>query len=365
MESLLAQDRFLSSFAQKYTVQPPRATKRPNWNGRLTFTGGSSLPIKGAKHLSVMVNSNERDKPTKHVKKQKGKQSQVKEKPNKEMTKEKSVNQSDSADTRKPGTSCLAVELLRSSLRAKMAEGKPIYLTKEQEEKRERRRMERERRKKRKHDIQKVKDEQQEIKSEPDSEQLEIKKELGSDTVNHVDSLVSKPNIEQEPIDLSFNLLNVEEERIWHKSKEDKKKEKKMMKGGIKPLTGKNYKQLLSRLEMHKQKIEGIRAQNEEKAHRMEKRMQWTAALYRAEGIHIKDDEGKLRAALHRKEGRKIQRRNQWELRSTSLTEYLERKQGRRQKNVQSRVQAKSDRRKERAHKRGRVLPEDLARLGL
>ena len=108
--------------------------------------------------------------------------------------------------------------------------------------------MERKRRKKRKHDIQKVKVEQQEIKSEPDCEQLEIEKEQESVTEDHMDLEVSKPNIKQEPLNLSFNKLDVEEERIGHKSKAEHKREKKMMvKGGIKPLTGKNYKQLLSR----------------------------------------------------------------------------------------------------------------------
>jgi len=102
-------------------------------------------------------------------------------------------------------------------------------------------------------------------------------------------------------VPIVFNKVETVEEAFVDKMLK-KKEKKRSVKGQITPLTGKNYKQLLGRVEARKAKLEQLREKNEEKACAMEEKMKWTNILYKAEGIKIKDDEDMLRASLKRKE---------------------------------------------------------------
>ncbi|KAK2819354.1 hypothetical protein Q5P01_024915 [Channa striata] len=144
-----------------------------------------------------------------------------------------------------------------------------------------------------------------------------------------------------------------------------KKNKKQSLKGQLTPLTGKNYKQLLSRVEARKAKLEQLREKDEGKAREMEEKMTWTNMLYKAEGIKIKDNEEMLRTSLKKKEKRRAQRKKNWSKRSENVIEKMQQRQDKRRKNIQKRQQVKMEKKKDRARKKGRVLPEDLKKAAV
>lgn len=161
-----------------------------------------------------------------------------------------------------------------------------------------------------------------------------------------------------------FNKVETVEEGYVDKMLK-KKNKKQSMKGQITPLTGKNYKQLLNRVEARKAKLEQLREKDEGKAREMEEKMRWTNMLYKAEGLKIKDDEEMLRASLKRKEKRRDQRKKQWNKRSENIVEKMQQRQDKRRRNIQKQKNAKTEKKKNRARKRGRVLPEDLKKAAV
>lgn len=158
---------------------------------------------------------------------------------------------------------------------------------------------------------------------------------------------------------LVFNKVETVDEGYIDK-KQKKKNKKQGIKGQITPLTGKNYKQLLSRVEARKAKLEQLREKDEEKAREMEKKIMWTNMLYKAEGIKIKDNEDMLRESLKKKEKRRTQKKKKWEQRSEHVLGKMQQRQDKRQKNLRKRKQGRAEKKKDRARKKGRVLPEDL-----
>lgn len=156
-----------------------------------------------------------------------------------------------------------------------------------------------------------------------------------------------------------FNKVEMVEE-IYESEVQKRKKKKQGIKGQLTPLTGRNYKQLLSRVEARKAKLEELREKDEGKAKEMENKMKWTNLLYKAEGIKIKDDEDMLRTSLKKKEKRQTQRKKRWDERSENIVDKMQQRQDKRRRNIQKRKQVKIEKKKDRARKKGRVLPEDL-----
>lgn len=156
-----------------------------------------------------------------------------------------------------------------------------------------------------------------------------------------------------------FNKVEMVDE-IYESEVQKRKKKKQGIKGQLTPLTGRNYKQLLGRVEARKAKLEELREKDEGKAKEMEKKMQWTNLLYKAEGIKIKDDEDMLRTSLKKKEKRQAQRKKMWGERCENVVDKMQQRQDKRRRNIQRRKQIKTEKKKDRARKKGRVLPEDL-----
>ncbi|XP_070614286.1 surfeit locus protein 6 [Erythrolamprus reginae] len=248
-----------------------------------------------------------------------------------------------------PGTN-FAMDFLRQRLHNKMEEisGKasgqalsPAVL-----EKRQRRKYERERKKRRRKEI-------------------KMKEKLEKETAEGVSSAVVSETQQkaESKTDLLFNKVEAgaEEEMNKAKKKEDKRKS---IKGNLTPLTGKNYKQLLTRLETRKTQLEELKAKDEEKAKELEAKMQWTNVLYKAEGVKIRDDEEKLKAALKHKEKRKAQRQRKWEKRTEQVVDRMQQRQEKRRKNIKEKKLARIEKKKTKARKKGRILPEDLKKAG-
>ncbi|XP_068012023.1 surfeit locus protein 6 isoform X1 [Melanerpes formicivorus] len=246
------------------------------------------------------------------------------------------------------GSSFSAMNLLRQRLHEKIKKASGQDNAKELPaavlEKRQRRKYERERKKRRRKELKMKakaeKKESEEVPAEPEDKKEESKAEV------------------------VFNKVEVHAEDEL--SKVQKKKEKrKAVKGNITPLTGRNYKQLLSRLETRKNKLEELKDKDQEKAEELEKKLKWTNVLYKAEGVKIRDDEERLKEALRRKEKRKAQRQRQWEKRTERVVERMQQRQEKRRKNIQKKKKERIEKKKARARKKGRVLPEDLKKAGL
>ncbi|KAG8535739.1 hypothetical protein GDO81_027862 [Engystomops pustulosus] len=238
------------------------------------------------------------------------------------------------------------VDLLRKRLHEKIEESRgqvsnKTLSTEEIEIRRQRRKQERERKKRKRKELKKV--------ATQEVPPVEIKTEDATE------------EIAQPPI--VFNKVEVHDEPLNKVSK--KKERRQSVKGNITPMTGKNYKQLLSRLEARKSKLEELRAKDLEKATEFEKKIKWTNVLYKAEGLKIKDDEGMLKTALKRKEKRKEQRKKRWDKRLQNTAEKIQQRQDKRSRNINKKKVAKLEKKKNRARKRGRIMPEDLAKANV
>ncbi|XP_060107646.1 surfeit locus protein 6 [Heteronotia binoei] len=241
-----------------------------------------------------------------------------------------------------------AMTLLRQRLHEKIQEvsgqGRPKELSPTALKKQQRRKYEKERKKRRR----------KELRMKKKAEKKEAGEVSTEATVEHT----APKNDDKSSI--AFNKVEV---HVEQPSKAEKRKEKrKALKGNLTPLTGKNYKQLLSRLEIRKNKLEDLKDKDEKKARQLETKMRWTNVLYKAEGVKIHDDENRLKKALKRKEQRKAQRQKQWGKRTEQVVEKMQQRQEKRRKNIQKKKVAKIERKKSKARKKGRILPEDLAK---
>ncbi|XP_023663681.1 surfeit locus protein 6 isoform X2 [Paramormyrops kingsleyae] len=246
-----------------------------------------------------------------------------------------------------------AVDILRQKLHEKIekSHGHDVGKTtssEAREKKQQRRKQERERKKRKRKEFRMKK------LAEKMDKDVKIEDEERSEN-----STIQKSGAPEKDLSsLVYNKIDAGKEFM---SKEQMKKEKKKsVKGNLTPLTGKNYKQLLNRVESRKAKLEELRGKDEAKAKEMEEKMKWTNVLYKAEGLKIKDNEDLLRASLKRKEKMRTQRKKRWEQRSTHVLEKMQHRQDKRRDNIQKRKHAKMERRKEKARKKGRVLPGDL-----
>ncbi|XP_056434061.1 surfeit locus protein 6 [Gadus chalcogrammus] len=161
-----------------------------------------------------------------------------------------------------------------------------------------------------------------------------------------------------------FNTVETVDE-VYMDKMTKKKIKKKLVKGELTPLTGRNYKQLLGRVEARKAKLEDLRATDEGKARAMEEKMKWTNVLYKAEGLRIKDDEGMLRTSLKKKEKSQETKQRRWDTRKTNVDDKMQRRQDKRRRNLQKQKSANVEKKKDRARKKGRVLPGDLKKVSL
>ncbi|NWR74736.1 SURF6 protein, partial [Centropus unirufus] len=352
MASLAAQDSYLQGLARRVCAQPgPEPRKR-----KLVSKPGQP------KDASEQPKKKRRKKPKKAAEKTNGPSvKQEGSNANKSSPGQKAAAQASKPSP--PGSngslstgskselfsnSFSAMNLLRQRLHEKIKKASGQDDAKELPpavlEKRQRRKYERERKKRRRKELKMkakmVKKEPEEVPVEPETKK------------------------EETPAEIVFNKVKVHEENEL--SKIEKKKEKrKAVKGNITPLTGKNYKQLLSRLETRKNKLEELKDKDQKKAQELENKMKWTNVLYKAEGVKIRDDEERLKEALRRKEKRKAQRKKQWEQRTEKVVERMQQRQEKRRKNLQKKKQDRIEKRKARARKKGRVLPEDLRKAGL
>ncbi|XP_074066891.1 surfeit locus protein 6 [Macrotis lagotis] len=355
MASLVAKDSYLQNLAKKICSQQTLEPQKRKWAPKTGDLETTRPPKKKKK---------------KELKKKSQKQE---EKANKVQNKPSDSKCSEAPSAKKPAiivgkagscsivhstvvpnskpVSFLAMDILRQRLHEKIQEASGQGRTKELSpaalEKRQRRKLERERKKRKR----------KELRAKEKAAKVEAKTEAK-------EASPEPPKGDPKGLtELVFNKLEVNEGPV---NKAQKKKEKRQrVKGNLTPLTGKNYKQLLERVQARKNKLEELKEQDEEKAREMETKMKWTNLLYKAEGVKIRDNEELLKAALKRKEKRRAQRKRQWEKRTAHVVEKMQQRQDKRRRNLRKKKVANIERRKAKARKKGRILPEDLEKAGL
>lgn len=361
MASLLAKDAYLQGLARKICCQPsPEPPKRKS----ASKTRGSEAagPPK-KKRKKVQKKSREREKAVEQKTQAVGEKSPAPSRARKPAVREEGeafpstgspadgvVEQGQLRSDTEPD-SLFALDVVRQRLHEKIREargqGRDTELSPAALEKRRRRKQERDRKKrKRKESRAKEKAAKAAAAPEPPSD------------------LPHEPPHEEAQAALLFSKVEVTEEQAASKAQRRKEKRRKL-KGNLTPLTGRNYRQLLERLQARRARLEELRDRDEGKARELESKMQWTNLLYKAEGVRVRDDEHLLEEALKRKEKRRAQRQRRWEKRTVHVVEKMQRRQDRRRQNLRKKKAARAERRLDKARRKGRILPQDLERAGL
>ncbi|XP_005990682.1 surfeit locus protein 6 [Latimeria chalumnae] len=339
MASLADKDLYVQSLARKVCAQQNLEPRKRKFDSKKAGWEETSQPKKKRKKKRKHANKEAKEFTAKNVKDDSSTTSQS-------ATKDQR-NLNTSTGNKIESGSFNVVNILRQRLHEKIQEArgqvsKPGASSEELEKKRLKRKQERERKKRKRKEI-RIKKEQE--------------KKTATETSQTSESQERKESSKEEEM-VVFNKVEVHDEVLNKPLK--KKLKNQSIKGNITPLTGKNYKQLLSRLEARKNKIEELKSKDEKKAKELEAKMQWTNVLYKAEGIKIKDNEEMLKTALKQKEKRKAQRQKRWEKRTRTVLEKMQQRQDKRSKNIQKKKRSKVEGRKDKARKKGRVLPEDI-----
>lgn len=111
--------------------------------------------------------------------------------------------------------------------------------------------------------------------------------------------------------------------------------------GGKKTIS--DPKQALQKLQAQKDKLEKLRATDSEKAVALEEKLQLKKALQKAEGVAIKDDVNLLKKSIQRREKEKAKSRETWNKKKTEQKEAEDKRQNKRNENIQARIDAKKN----------------------
>ena len=102
-------------------------------------------------------------------------------------------------------------------------------------------------------------------------------------------------------------------------------------------------KQALQKLQAQKDKLEKLKVTDSVKAAALEEKLSLKKALQKAEGVSIKDDVNLLKKSIHRREKEKTKSRDMWSQKKTEQKETEDKRQSKRTENIQSRIDAKKN----------------------
>lgn len=122
-------------------------------------------------------------------------------------------------------------------------------------------------------------------------------------------------------------------------------------------LAGKDYKRILARLEQRDAKVAKLKETDAEAGSRLEQKFIWKDVMTKARGEKIKDDIGKVKKAMKRKEKVKEQRQKKWKDRKATEEKMQKQRQQKRQDNIQKRKDEKKAKHRKKLIKKGRILP--------
>nr|XP_045228730.1 surfeit locus protein 6 isoform X1 [Macaca fascicularis] len=360
MASLLAKDAYLQSLAKKICSHSGPEQQARTRAGKTRGSEAAGPPKKKRKKTQKKFRQRE-EKAAEHKAKSLGEKSPAASGARRpEAAKEEAAGASSSAGNPADGLatepeSVFALDVLRQRLHEKIQEARGQGSAKELSpaalEKKRRRKQERDRKKRKR----------KELRAKEKARKAEEAAEAQEAVEPAPEGACTEP---REPPGLIFNKVEVSEDEPASKAQRRKEKRQRV-KGNLTPLTGRNYRQLLERLQARQSRLDELRDQDEGKAQELEAKMKWTNLLYKAEGVKIRDDERLLQEALRRKEKRRAQRQRRWEKRTAGVVEKMQQRQDRRRQNLRRKKAARAERRLLRARKKGRILPQDLERAGL
>lgn len=123
--------------------------------------------------------------------------------------------------------------------------------------------------------------------------------------------------------------------------------------------TGKNYKMMLQKVEKQKERLQKLETSDKEAAKATKEKLLWKKVIAKAEGVKVKDDEAYLKLALKKKEKLKKKRKEGWNKRGRDLEMKMKKQQQKRKENIQTKKNARQEKKIKRAQKRGRVVFKD------
>nr|XP_010598292.1 surfeit locus protein 6 isoform X1 [Loxodonta africana] len=356
MASLLAKDAYLQNLARKICAQPSAEPQKRKRVGQTQDSKAAGPSKKKRKKMQKKFRE-QKEKAVEHKAKslQKSPAASGAKKP--VATEEEEASSSTVAPAAERWTtdpdSFFALDVLRQRLHEKIQEARGQGSTKELSpaalEKRRRRKQERDRKKRKRKELR--------------AKEKAAKAGKAPEAATEPAPQAPCPEAQQQT-GLIFNKMEVDEEEPASKAQRRKEK-RQQVKGNLTPLTGRNYRQLLERLQVRRARLEELRERDAGQAQALEAKMQWTNLLYKAEGVKIRDSEPLLQEALKRKEKRRAQRKRKWEKRTAHVVEKMQQRQDKRRQNLRKKKVAKAERRMEKARKKGRILPQDLERAGL
>lgn len=176
-------------------------------------------------------------------------------------------------------------------------------------------------------------------------------------------ALAQVKNVEMPAKKLSKNNQNKPEEKFKYNKEgkiiyskldfsEDGLEEKKKSE-----FSGKNYKQLLKKVELKKEKMEKLKQKDSEKATIVEEKEKWKKAILKSQGVKVKDDPQLLKKALKKKEKIKRKKGKEWKERIEETEAKKKARQEKRTRNIQKRKKDRLEHKMKRAKKKGRVIP--------
>ncbi|KAL0584211.1 Surfeit locus protein 6 [Plecturocebus cupreus] len=360
MASLLAKDAYLQSLARKICARPGPEPQARTRAGKTQGSDTAGPPEKKRKKTQKKFREREKKAAERKAKSSGEKSPAASGARRPEAAIEEAASASSSAETPAGGLatepeSLFALDVLRQRLHEKIQQARGQGSAKELSpaalEKRQQRKQERDRKKRK----------QKELRAKEKARKAEGAAEAREPVGPIPERAGREP---REPPGLLFNKVEVSEDEPPSKAQRRKEKRQRV-KGNLKPLTGRNYRQLLEHLQARQSQLDELRGQDEGKAQELEVKMKWTNLLYKAEGVKIRDDERLLQEALKRKQKRRAQRQRTWEKRTAGVVEKMQQRQDRRRQNLRRKKAARAERRLLKARKKGRILPRDLERAGL
>ena len=121
--------------------------------------------------------------------------------------------------------------------------------------------------------------------------------------------------------------------------------------------TGKNYKQLLEKVERKKEKEEALEKKDKSAAKELKEKNQWQTVLQKAEGTKVKDDVELLKKSIKRKDKLKQKTKKGWDKRVEKMESRKKERQDKRSANIKKKKEGRINKKIKKSKKKGHIIP--------
>lgn len=120
----------------------------------------------------------------------------------------------------------------------------------------------------------------------------------------------------------------------------------------------KDPKKILEKLKQKKETLKKLKEEGQDaKVSEFARKEAWSNAFKRADGVLVRDDPELLKKSIKRQEDQKKVSARKWASREYGVKKTLKERVDKRESNIQARINAKKDKKKARAIKKGRYVP--------